>query len=81
MFDDAFTAIARDGAGTIEVAIRLQKAFQALMAIGDERLRVAALRHSTLAQARADQALKLPEERAHIAALAAEVAAARHAPA
>lgn len=79
MFDDAFTAIACDGAGTIEVAIRLQKAFQALMAIGDERLRVAAVRHSKLAQARADQALKLPEERDYIRALAPDVAAARHA--
>ena len=34
MFDDAFTAIARDGAGAIEVAGRLQKAFASLASIG-----------------------------------------------
>ncbi|HUS96804.1 MAG TPA: DUF2254 domain-containing protein, partial [Hyphomicrobiaceae bacterium] len=32
MFDDAFTAIARDGAATVEVGIRLQKAFRSLAA-------------------------------------------------
>jgi uncharacterized membrane protein len=30
LFDDSFTAIARDGAGIVEVSIRLQKAFCAL---------------------------------------------------
>lgn len=35
MFDDAFTAIARDGAGMVEVAIRLQKALHSLATIGD----------------------------------------------
>lgn len=34
MFDDAFTAIARDGAGVIEVTIRLEKAFESLATIG-----------------------------------------------
>lgn len=79
MFDDAFTAIARDGAATIEVATRLQKAFRVLMEIGNDDLHEAALRHSRLAQARADLALKLPEERDQIRALAAAVVAARYA--
>lgn len=74
MFDDAFTAIARDGAGAVEVAIRLQKAFLALAAIGDPRLTAAAAIHSKLALARAELALKLPEEREHIRQLAARVA-------
>jgi uncharacterized membrane protein len=73
MFDDAFTAIARDGAGTVEVGIRLQKALFALASMGDERLRQAAARHAALAVARADQALKLPEERQRIQALASAV--------
>ncbi len=73
MFDDAFTAIARDGAGTVEVGIRLQKALRDLASIGDEPMRLAAVHHSTLALARADQALNLPEERDLIRELASAV--------
>jgi uncharacterized membrane protein len=62
MFDDAFTAIARDGAGAIEVAGRLQKAFQSLASIGDTTIRDAAIHHSHLALARAENALELPED-------------------
>ena len=62
MFDDAFTAIARDGAGAIEVAIRLQKAFLSLSATGHPELVKAARKHSRQALARAKIALKLPEE-------------------
>ena len=32
IFDDAYTSIARDGAGNIEVAIRIQKSLQTLFA-------------------------------------------------
>jgi uncharacterized membrane protein len=60
MFDDAFTAIARDGAGTIEVVIRLQKAFISLSAIGHRAMSQAASRHAMLSLARAENALKLP---------------------
>lgn len=77
MFDDAFTAIARDGAGTVEVGIRLQKALFALASMGDDRLRQAATRHAGLAVARAEQALKLPEERERIQGLAARVGQAQ----
>ena len=62
MFDDAFTAIARDGAGVIEVAVRLQKAFESLGLIGDAAMREAAMRQARLALARAEKALELPEE-------------------
>jgi uncharacterized membrane protein len=62
MFDDAFTAIARDGAGAIEVAGRLQKAFESLAAIGDAEMRNAAIHHSRLALARAENALEIPED-------------------
>ena len=62
MFDDAFTAIARDGAGVIEVSIRLQKALLTLSQLGDDQMRAAALKHSRLALKRAEQALTLPED-------------------
>lgn len=62
MFDDAFTAIARDGAGILEVAVRLQKAFNSLAFLKDEAIREAAIHHSRLALARSEKALKLPEE-------------------
>jgi uncharacterized membrane protein len=62
MFDDAFTPIARGGAGMVEVAVRLQKAFQALAAFGDASMREVAFHHSRLALARAEKALDLPED-------------------
>lgn len=62
MFDDAFTAIARDGAGTVEVAIRLQKAFESLASMGDEQMRDIAVYHSRLALARSEKAMELSED-------------------
>jgi len=62
MFDDAFTAIARDGAGVIEVTIRLQKAFESLATIGDAQMRDIAVHHARLALARAEKTLELPED-------------------
>ncbi len=62
LFDDAFTPIARDGAGIIEVGIRLQKAFQALACTGDSNMRKQAMEHGLLALARARIALDLPED-------------------
>lgn len=62
LFDDAFTAIARDGAGTVEVAGRLQKALASLAGIGHPALREAALRHSLLALSRSERAMELPED-------------------
>lgn len=63
LFDDTFTSIARDGAGIIEVGIRLQKAFASLAAISvDKEYSSQAKMHSTLAFKRASQALKLEED-------------------
>ena len=62
MFDDAFTAIARDGAGIIEVAGRLQKAFKSLASIGDATMRDVAMHHARLALARAENVLELQED-------------------
>lgn len=66
MFDDAFTAVARDGAGQVEVAVRLQKAFSALASIGDEKMRDAANYHRGLALQRSRMALALPEDLAAV---------------
>jgi uncharacterized membrane protein len=63
MFDDAFTAIARDGASMVEVAVRLQKSLHALAVIdGDTELRNAAEYHSQLALKRARMGLDLAED-------------------
>ncbi len=62
MFDDVFTAIARDGAGAIEVAGRLQKAFHSLASTGDAAMREVAMHHARLALARAENALELTED-------------------
>jgi uncharacterized membrane protein len=56
LFDDAFNAIARDGAGSVEVVLRLQRM---LGELGQccPALRPAAQRHAALALARAQAAL------------------------
>ncbi|MDR4478531.1 MAG: DUF2254 domain-containing protein [Nitrospira sp.] len=71
MFDDAFTSIARDGAGTIEVVTRLLKAFESLASIGDATMREAATHHARLALARAEKALTLPDDVVVVRKLAA----------
>jgi uncharacterized membrane protein len=62
MLDDAFNAISRDGAGTIEVVLRLQKAFNTLASLGDVEMKGAARSHAQLAFRYAEQSLQLPEE-------------------
>lgn len=62
MFGDAFMAIARDGAGSVEVGVRLQKAFRALTLAAHPEMRDAAKKHSGLAMRRAELALDFPED-------------------
>lgn len=62
MFDDAFNAIARDGAGSIEVAIRLQKAFRSLAKLGHKEMEQAAIAHADHALKYAKHSLQLPAE-------------------
>lgn len=62
MFNDAYTAIARDGASVVEVSVRLQKALHSLTKLGDDEITEAAKRHSRLALQRAQKALTLPED-------------------
>lgn len=59
MFDDAFTAIARDGSGTVEVGIRLQKAFLSLSTLDCPGFPEQARRHSALALDRARTGMSL----------------------
>lgn len=70
MFEDAFNAIARDGAGTIEVVIRTQKALANLTHVGNEDMAKAALECSGLVKAHAEKALKVPSEIAKLHAIA-----------
>ncbi|MEO3385085.1 DUF2254 domain-containing protein [Mesorhizobium sp. CAU 1741] len=49
LFDDVLTPLARDAAGSVEVQIRLQKAYSALARIGDARYEAVAKRHSKAA--------------------------------
>jgi uncharacterized membrane protein len=57
LFDDAFDAVARDGAGLVEVAMRVQTALTALASCGDPPTADAAKRHSRRALARAEAAI------------------------
>ena len=57
LLDDAVAPIARDGAGLVEVGMRLQKAMQALANLGNAEMTEAATTHAELALARARQAL------------------------
>lgn len=62
LFDDAFTAIARDGAGMVEVSVRLQKALGMLAETGDAAMATAARKHSQRALARSERALSLQDD-------------------
>lgn len=62
MFDDVFPALARDGGGLIEVAMRVQRVLGELGLRGDGQLAVTAHRHAVLALARAERALDFPPD-------------------
>lgn len=74
LFEDFFGPLARDGAGLLELGIRLQKVFLTLTRLGREDFAAEARRHSRLALARAEAELVLDEDKAILRALAAEVA-------
>jgi uncharacterized membrane protein len=58
MFDDAFRPIARDGAGNLEVMIRLQKAITSIYSTGSEEIKELAVSHSRQAYERAENEMK-----------------------
>jgi uncharacterized membrane protein len=73
LFDDLFTPIARDGAGVVEVGVRLQKAMLVLSRLGPPEFAQNAARHSTLALQRASHGLTLEQDLAILRDLAAQV--------
>ena len=73
LFDDIFTPIARDGAGVVEVHIRLQKALLILGRMEGESFRDNAVRHSRLALERAEAALAIEQDKAILRSLSEQV--------
>jgi len=71
LFDDFFTLVARDGAGLLEVDIRMTKALISLAEINPEMFRDSCIEHATLLVKRAGTALKMEEEKAKLQAVAA----------
>ncbi len=63
MFDEAFTPIARDGAGLVEVAVRLQHIFESMSLYGHPQLKKLAIDHARLALARAEIRLQLDHDK------------------
>lgn len=73
IMEDAFLLIARDGAGQIDVMLRLAKALIALSRIGPEPMRQAALRQLRIACDRAGHALSSDADRRRLAEVAEDV--------
>ena len=57
-FDDAFRPISRDGAGNIEVMLRLQKVFKSIETINHEDIKKLAIQYSKDAYKRAELSMK-----------------------
>ena len=74
LFEDFFRPIARDGAGHVEIQLRLQKALLALAQLGDAPARAAALHRSRDAMTRAEAALAIDADVVAVRAVANAVA-------
>lgn len=70
LFEDAFMLMARDGAGLIEVQLRLLKCLNALSRLGSEEFRACARHQAALSRARAETALTFPADRERLMAAA-----------
>ncbi|MFP5357284.1 MAG: DUF2254 domain-containing protein [Gammaproteobacteria bacterium] len=70
LLHDLYGPIARDGAGILEVGVKLQRAFGALEAIGHPDLARAAQQHARLALQRAEAALDFEPDRVLLRAAA-----------
>ncbi|WP_294643665.1 DUF2254 domain-containing protein [uncultured Aureimonas sp.] len=73
LFDDAFLAVARDGAGIIEVGVRLQKALRTLSRLDHPDYAPAARHHARQALARAEVAMTLEADKKALREIAATV--------
>ena len=70
LFDDFFAPIARDGAGLVEVDLRMIKALVSLAQINPAMFRDACARHAELLLKHANTALVLEEDRHKLRAAA-----------
>ena len=68
LFEDAFMLMARDGAGLIEVQLRLQKSLSALQRQGSAAFRQAAAKQAAIALQRSDVALTCAADQQRLAA-------------
>jgi uncharacterized membrane protein len=73
LFNDAFTPIARDGAGHVEVAVRLQNVLRTLARLGDGPLTLEVLRLSSDALELAESKLTAVQHRERVAEAARKV--------
>jgi uncharacterized membrane protein len=73
LLNDAFTPIGRDGAGHVEVAVRLQNVLRNLARLGDAALTAEVLRISDDALEQATQALKGTHHRERVVRAAARI--------
>jgi uncharacterized membrane protein len=73
MLDDIFAPIERDGSEMVEVQLRLQKAFVALVATDRDAFGADARRHSATALKRSEVALTLEDERRAVHAVAEKI--------
>lgn len=71
LFDDFFRPIARDGAGLLEIHLRLQKALHMLAELAPQRYTEPARRQARLGLGYAEHGLVLEEEREQVRGLAA----------
>jgi len=72
LFEDAFMLMARDGAGLIEVQLRLQKSLAALQRQGSDSFRAAAAIQAAMALERSLQTLSFEGDRQRLRDLVAE---------
>lgn len=73
LLDDAFTLMARDGAGLIEIQLCLQKSLAALSRLGDAAFQHAVRQQAQLALLRAEHALTLEADKQRLRALVAQL--------
>ena len=62
VLDDVFVPIGRDGAGLVEVGIKIQRVLSALHALDRPGVGAAALCHAQCALSRSEKALHLPPD-------------------
>jgi uncharacterized membrane protein len=75
MFSDVFASITRDGAGLVEVQLRLQKGLFALASMGNDEFKAAAARISRIALERSERAMAIEEEKVELRRIASEITA------